>query len=115
MWVALRQGGVNATRLQLAYMIGGVANAGVFKQPHLLKDAQNVGEVKVPLAEDTVEQVTQGMYGVVNEGGTGGASRLEGIEFCGKSGSAQVMSNTQRQRMGKDKKFKDNAWVVGYA
>jgi penicillin-binding protein 2 len=96
-------------------MIGGVANAGVFKQPHLLKDAQNVGEVKVPLAEDTVEQVTQGMYGVVNEGGTAGASKLEGIEFCGKSGSAQVMSNTERQRLGKDKKFKDNAWFVGYA
>jgi penicillin-binding protein 2 len=113
--VAIGQGAVTATPLQLAYMIGGVANAGVFKQPHLLKDAQNVGEVKVPLAEDTVEQVTQGMYGVVNEGGTGGASRLEGIEFCGKSGSAQVMSNTQRQRMGKDKKFKDNAWFVGYA
>jgi penicillin-binding protein 2 len=113
--VAIGQGAVTATPLQLAYMIGGVANAGVFKQPHLLKDAQNVGAVKVPLAEDTVEQVTQGMYGVVNEGGTAGASRLEGIEFCGKSGSAQVMSNTQRQRMGKDKKFKDNAWFVGYA
>ncbi len=113
--VSIGQGAVTVTPLQLAYMIGGVANAGVFKQPHLLKDVQNVGEMKVDLAEDTVEQVTQGMYGVVNEGGTGGASRLEGIEFCGKSGSAQVMSNTQRQRMGKDKKFKDNAWFVGYA
>ena len=113
--VSIGQGAVTATPLQLAYMIGGVANAGVFKQPHLLKDAQNVGEVKVDLAEDTVEQVTQGMYGVVNEGGTAGASKLEGIEFCGKSGSAQVMSNTERQRLGKDKRFKDNAWFVGYA
>ena len=113
--VSIGQGAVTATPLQLAYMIGGVANAGVFKQPHLLKDAQNVGAVKVDLAEDTVEQVTQGMYGVVNEGGTAGASKLEGIEFCGKSGSAQVMSNTERQRLGKDKRFKDNAWFVGYA
>jgi penicillin-binding protein 2 len=113
--VAIGQGAVTATPLQLAYMIGGVANAGVFKQPHLLKDTQNVGAVKVDLAEDTVEQVTQGMYGVVNEGGTAGASKLQGIEFCGKSGSAQVMSNTERQRLGKDKKFKDNAWFVGYA
>ncbi|HEY4979070.1 MAG TPA: penicillin-binding protein 2 [Candidatus Acidoferrum sp.] len=113
--VAIGQGAVTATPLQLAYMIGGVANAGTFKQPHLLKDAQTVGQVHVDLAEDTVEQVTQGMYGVVNEGGTAGASKLEGVEFCGKSGSAQVMSNVARQRMGKDKKFKDNAWFVGYA
>ncbi len=45
--VSIGQGAVTATPLQLAYMVGGVANAGVFKQPHLLKDAQNVGEVNV--------------------------------------------------------------------
>ena len=114
--VAIGQGAVTATPLQLAYMIGGVASGGVFKQPHLLKDAPNVGEVRVDLAEDTVEQVTQGMYGVVNEGGTGGAVKLQGIEFCGKSGSAQVMSNTERSKLGKSlSQNKDNAWFVGYA
>ena len=114
--VAIGQGAVTVTPLQLAYTIGGIASDGVFKQPHLLKDAQNVKEVRVDLAEDTVEQVTQGMYGVVNEGGTGGAIKLEGIEFCGKSGSAQVMSNTERSRLGKGlSQNKDNAWFVGYA
>jgi penicillin-binding protein 2 len=114
--VAIGQGAVTATPLQLAYMVGGVASGGTFKQPHLLKDAQNVGEVRVDLAEDTVEQVTQGMYGVVNEGGTGAAIKLQGIEFCGKSGSAQVMSNTERSRLGKGlSQNKDNAWFVGYA
>jgi penicillin-binding protein 2 len=114
--VAIGQGAVTVTPLQLAYMIGGVASGGVFKQPHLLKDAPHVGEVRVDLAEDTVEQVTQGMYGVVNEGGTGGAVKLQGIEFCGKSGSAQVMSNTERSRLGKSlSQNKDNAWFVGYA
>jgi len=114
--VAIGQGAVTATPLQLAYMIGGVASGGVFKQPHLLKDAPNVGEVRVDLAEDTVEQVTQGMYGVVNEGGTAGFLKLQGIEFCGKTGSAQVMSNTERTRLGKSlSQNKDNAWFVGYA
>jgi penicillin-binding protein 2 len=114
--VSIGQGAVTATPLQLAYMIGGVASGGAFKQPHLLKDAPNVGEVRVDLAEDTVEQVTQGMYGVVNEGGTGGAVKLEGIEFCGKSGSAQVMSNTERSKLGKSlSQNRDNAWFVGYA
>ncbi len=114
--VSIGQGAVTATPLQLAAMIGGVASGGEFKQPHLLKDAQTVGEKRVDLQEDTVEQVTQGMYGVVNEGGTGGAVKLQGIEFCGKSGTAQVIGYDARTKFGKgEKKFKDNAWFVGYA
>jgi penicillin-binding protein 2 len=114
--VAIGQGAVTVTPLQLAYMIGGIASSGEFKQPHFLKDEQNVGAVHVDLAEDTVEQVTQGMYGVVNEGGTAGMLKLQGIEFCGKTGSAQVMSNNERSKIGKGvKSAKDNAWFVGYA
>jgi penicillin-binding protein 2 len=114
--VAIGQGAVTTTPLQLAYTIGGIASGGIFKQPHLVKDAAHVGEMRVDLAEDTVEQVTQGMYGVVNEGGTAGMLKLQGIEFCGKTGSAQVMSNTERGKLGKSvSKGKDNAWFVGYA
>ncbi len=72
--------------------------------------------MRVPLSEDTVEQITQGMYGVVNEGGTAGMLKMQGIEFCGKTGSAQVMSNTERGKIGKAaSKGKNNAWFVGYA
>ena len=114
--VAIGQGAVTTTPLQLAYSIGGIASGGEFKQPHLLKDTPHVGEIHVDLREDTVEQVTQGMYGVVNEGGTAGMVKLQGIEFCGKTGSAQVMSNTERGKLGKAaSKGKDNAWFVGYA
>ena len=114
--VAIGQGAVTTTPVQLAYAIGGIASGGVFKQPHLLKDAQHVGEVRVPLSEHTVEEVTEGMYGVVNEGGTAAASRLQGVEFCGKTGSAQVMSNMERGKLGKAaSKGKDNAWFVGFA
>ena len=114
--VSIGQGAVTVTPLQLAYMVGGLASGGDFKQPHLLKDAQNVGEKHVTLSEDTVEQVTQGLYGVVNEGGTAGASRLEGIEFCGKTGTAQTIGADAKARFGKgEAKFKDNAWFVGYA
>ena len=56
------------------------------------------------------------MYGVINEsGGTGGELKLAGIEFSGKSGTAQVIGYDTRARMGKQKKFEDNAWFVGYA
>jgi len=114
--VAIGQGAITTTPLQLARLIGGIASDGVFKQPHMLKDAQNVGEVKFPLSEHTFEKITDGMYGVVNEpGGTGGQLKLAGIEFSGKSGTAQVIGYGTRERMGKQKKFEDNAWFVGYA
>jgi penicillin-binding protein 2 len=103
------------TPLQVAYVIGGIVSGGEFKQPHLLKDAQNVGEKHVELAESTVEQVTQGMYGVINEaGGTGNSVKLQGIEFCGKSGTAQMMSYSAASRLGLGK-GKNDGWFVGFA
>jgi penicillin-binding protein 2 len=114
--VSTGQGAVTTTPLQLARMIGGIASGGVFKQPHLLKDAQNVGEERFAISEPTIEKITDAMYGVVNEpGGTGGTLKLTGIEFSGKSGTAQVIGYGTRARMGKQKKFEDNAWFVGYA
>jgi penicillin-binding protein 2 len=113
--VAVGQGAVTTTPLQLARLIGGIASGGVFMQPHMLKDAQNVAEEKFPLAESTVEKITDDMYGVINNGGTGAALRLQGIEFSGKSGTAQVIGYSTRDRVGKQKRFLDNAWFVGYA
>jgi penicillin-binding protein 2 len=114
--VSIGQGAVTTTPLQLARMIGGIAMGGIFKQPHLLKDAPNVGEERVPISEPTVEKITNAMYGVVNEsGGTGGQLRLAGIELSGKSGTAQVIGYDTRARVGKTKQLEDNAWFVGYA
>jgi penicillin-binding protein 2 len=113
--VSTGQGAVTTTPLQLARMIGGIASGGVFKQPHMIKNAQNVGEEKFAISEHTVEKVTDAMYAVVNEGGTGASLKLAGIELSGKSGTAQVIGYATRERMGKQKKFEDNAWFVGYA
>ena len=115
--VSIGQGAVIVTPIQVASMIGGLASGGDFKQPHLLKDLQNVGERRVSISDSTVEKVTQGMYGVVNEGGgTAAAIKLQGIEFCGKSGTAQVIGENAKTRFGKgEKKFNNNAWFVGYA
>jgi len=113
--VAIGQGAVVATPLQLARTIGGVAMGGVFKQPHLLMTKDGVPEQRFPLSEDTTEKVTQAMWGVVNEGGTGAGVRLEGVELCGKTGSAQVISGEGLKHAGHQHQFKDNAWFVGYA
>jgi penicillin-binding protein 2 len=114
--VAIGQGAVTATPLQLAYAIGGVAMGGVYKQPHLLKDAPKVGEERFNISEATIEKVTDAMYGVVNEPhGTAVALKLTGVDFSGKSGTAQIINYDLRTRLGKGKQFKDNSWFVGYA
>jgi len=116
--VAIGQGAVTTTPVQLARLIGGIASGGVFKQPHILKDAPNVREDRFPLSEHTIEEITDGMYGVINEaGGTGGQLKLTGIELSGKSGTAQVIGYDTRSHVGgnKEKRFQDNAWFVGYA
>jgi penicillin-binding protein 2 len=113
--VAVGQGAVVATPLQMARTIGGIAMGGTFVQPHLLKDSPSVHTERVPLREDTIQQVTDAMFGVVNEGGTAATARLQNIELCGKTGSAQVIGYDTRDRLGKAAEFKENAWFVGYA
>ena len=111
--VAIGQGSVTVTPVQLARMIAAVANGGDLPQPHLLKNFTGKTD-HFPLAEDTVERVTQGMYGVINEGGTGSTLKLQNIEFSGKSGTAQLMSYEAGSKMGKKGK-ETNGWFVGYA
>ena len=114
--VAIGQGAVTTTPMQLARLIGGLASGGVFQQPHMLKGAKDVPEERVTLSEHTIESVTDGMYGVINEpGGTGGQLKLTGIEFSGKSGTAQVIGYDKMALVRKGTKFADNAWFVGYA
>jgi len=115
--VAIGQGALTTTPLQLAHSIGGIASGGVFRQPHLLKGTQPV-EYHFALTEDTTEKVTQAMFGVVNEdGGTAKGSRLEGVEFCGKTGTSQLISfeGLARLRGKSGRRFTENAWFVGYA
>jgi penicillin-binding protein 2 len=113
--VAVGQGATQVTPMQLAYTIGGIALGGVYHQPHLLMTSQPVPEVDFPISESTTDFVTQAMWGVVNEGGTAAASKLPGIEFCGKTGTAQVIGLQNKGRAAKGTQTKNNAWFVGFA
>ena len=110
--VAIGQGSVTVTPLQLARMVGRWP-AAEMPQPHLMKNFSGKTD-HFPIAEATVEQVTQGMWGVVNEGGTGSSLKLQDIEFSGKTGTAQLMSYGAGSKMGKKGK-ENNAWFVGFA
>jgi penicillin-binding protein 2 len=55
------------------------------------------------------------MADVVNPGGTAALSHLQDIDFAGKTGSAQTISNALKAKLGAAGKanFKDNGWFVG--
>lgn len=120
--LAIGQGALTTTPLQLAFSIGGIASGGYFARPHLIawKDMEALGqeiplptEFRVPLREQTVALVTDGLYGVVNEGGgTGRRGRIQGLDVGGKTGTAQVASIKASEA---DDTLKDNAWFVGLA
>jgi penicillin-binding protein 2 len=111
--VAIGQGALTVTPIQLARAIGGLAMGGVWHRPHLVKDQPDQPH-ELALNPENVEKVISGMCGVVNEaGGTGVRAHIPGIELCGKTGSAQLTSNDYAKSHGG--KIKDNAWFVGFA
>jgi penicillin-binding protein 2 len=121
--VAIGQGAVAATPLQLAYAIGGIASGGVFRRPHVtFREQLRVRGVKTveetardfPLRPETVEVLTNGMWGVVHEDGTATAARHPLVEISGKTGTAQVVSMAAMQA-SKKLEFQSNAWFVGFA
>ena len=113
--VSIGQGAVMVTPIQLARMVAAVASGGTLVEPHLLKDDANTKATTFPISATTVDTITQGMWGVVNEpdGTTSGLVKLKNIDFCGKTGTAQTMSYQLQNRLGKH--VKENAWFVGYA
>lgn len=113
--VAIGQGALTVTPLQLAVAIAGIADGGRWIRPHLLKVAANSLKARQPnLNPESVAKVIYGMYGVVNEYGTGVRARLAGYDVCGKTGTAQLASN-QYLKGKTAAHLKDNAWFVGFA
>ncbi len=127
--VAIGQGSLTVTPLQLAHAIGGIALGGQWHQPHLFRrvmgDNSPPGKEprRVKLDPANVARVLNGMSAVVNlPGGTAPNARLADVEVCGKTGTAQLVSNKLAQsrreaiRRGADlEEFVDNAWFVGLA
>jgi len=114
--VAIGQGAITVTPVQLAAAIGGIASGGNWFKPHMVKEAAALDPRHADLRAESVAAVVSGMYGVINEGGTGAASRIEGVEFSGKTGSAQRISNDLRKSGALDaNEDKDNGWFVGFA
>ncbi len=123
--VAIGQGAVSLTPIQLARALGGLGLGGVYNVPHVVPadELNRVGKPlpvphkpDPPLEPRTVRLVSRGLWGVVNEYGTGRRAAVRGFDVCGKTGTAQVIGRESRERMQPDgEPFEDNAWFVGFA
>ncbi|MGE0407231.1 MAG: penicillin-binding transpeptidase domain-containing protein, partial [Candidatus Korobacteraceae bacterium] len=125
--VGIGQGAVTVTPLQLARAIGAISVGGQLTQPHvafpgdLAKLGREVSEdfqkqERVPIDPAHWEVVTDAMAEVVNPIGTAPSAHLQGVDFAGKTGSSQIISNATKARLGAaGSKFKDNGWFVGFA
>ena len=127
--VAIGQGAVEATPIQLARIIGGIASGGHLVRPHAVFPDQlpadfrksladsfpGSGEAYVPVDPANWEIVTDGMAEVTQPGlyHTAGSSHLEGIDFAGKTGTAQEMSHEALEKTNKGKSTYPNVWFVG--
>lgn len=127
--VAIGQGAVAATPLQLARIIGGIASGGHLVRPHVVFPDQlpeefrkalpetfpGSGNVDIPIDPDNWTIITDGMYQVTQPAyfHTAGSAHLEGIDFGGKTGTAQTMSHDALSRLGKSKNNNPNVWFVG--
>ncbi|HEX2918751.1 MAG TPA: penicillin-binding protein 2 [Edaphobacter sp.] len=129
--VGIGQGAVTATPLQLARALGGIASGGVLHRPHLVfpdevpaneleaihETFPGSGDKTVPISTDNWQTITDAMAQTTVPGGfdTAAPAHLEGIDFAGKTGTAQVMSHDALARSGGGHKTVPNAWFVGMA
>jgi len=124
--VGIGQGQVSVTPVSMAVYAATLANGGTRVTPHLLKAVDEGNgwkpvpapepQSKVEVDHDKLQAIRDGMWGVVNGGGTGNRARVLGFDVAGKTGTSQVISNAGRvaaARSGKD--LRDNGWFVFFA
>src|SRR5215218_2459492 len=124
--VAIGQGQVSVTPVSLAVYAATLGNGGLRITPHLLKSINDGREWKpvpapppqstVEVSQEKLQAVRDGMWNVVNSpSGTGRRARIEGKDVCGKTGTAQVISNQSRMAARTTKNLRDHGWFVFFA
>ena len=127
--VGIGQGALEVTPLQLVRALSGIASDGHMVRPHVVDPQQlpaefrqalvdtypGSGDRQVPLNPDTWMTVTDGMAAATSPGlyHTAEGAHLEGIDFAGKTGTAQVVGGGDTHNKGGSKT--PNAWFVGMA
>jgi penicillin-binding protein 2 len=127
--VGIGQGAVQVTPIQLARALGGIASGGVLKRPHVVFPDElppemlsaiqatypGSGDRVIPITPENWETITDAMAATLGPGGTGAAVHLEGIDFAGKTGTAEVVSHSAGAKSLGTGNERANAWFVGMA
>lgn len=125
--VGIGQGALAVTPIQLIRAIAGVGTGGVMKRPHVVFPSEipanqkeyyqnrfpGSGDQTIHIDPANWQIVTDAMAQVTTFAGTAGMAHLDGIDFAGKTGSAQIVSNAYKASVGGGKKLNDTAWFVG--
>jgi len=112
--MAIGQGGLQATPLQMAQVAAAVANDGKLMKPHLTdkivdRDGRTVDTIGPEVQSEvmkpsTAAAVTDMMISVV-QSGTGTKAQIPGIQVAGKTGTAETEAGNRI----------NNAWFIGFA
>lgn len=130
--MAIGQGFLLATPMQMIVLYATIANGGEFVRPRVVLRVEDAdgGIIKkvdpeilgrIDLSPDTISFLQRALEGAVQEpNGTGQAARLPGIRVAGKTGTAQVVRVAEDQEEEQDEtqvpyEFRDHAWFVAYA
>ncbi|HWP65723.1 MAG TPA: penicillin-binding protein 2 [Candidatus Limnocylindria bacterium] len=125
--VAIGQGYVTVTPLQMAVVAATIANGGTRFRPQYVKRVEAPdGTLRREIMPEilgfadvdasVLEQVRAGMRDVVmSERGTGKRARVPGIAVAGKTGTAQVVSLNEASGKGGRERTRDHAWFIAYA
>ncbi len=94
--IAIGQGEVTTTPLQIANLAATIANRGFFYTPHVVSEIQGLELDKqftekryTGVDKQYYESIVRGMANAVTGGTCRGANLLPSIEVCGKTGTAQ--------------------------
>lgn len=115
--LAIGQGYLEVTPIELATLYGALANRGKIYRPHLVREVRDPVDnrlirrvepqliTEIPISLDSLETVQAGLRAVVSRGT---AQRLKAIPvpIAGKTGTAQTRSRVRGR---------NHAWFAGYA
>ena len=112
--VAIGQGPVLTSPLQIAVMTAAVANGGFLVQPHVFEGGARPPE-PTGVDADVIAFVTEALANVV-AAGTGRTAGTPIVQVAGKTGTAQVIAQATWTR-SEDLPFEhaDHAWFTSYA
>ena len=114
--MAIGQGALLATPLQMAVMAAAFANGGYLVTPHLVRGDETHPPRRIELAPGIFEPIRRGMWKVVNDGGTGASARVAGVEIAGKTGTVQVVAHTAFEDSSlRPYNERNHAWFASFA